>query len=154
MIAKNTIRGSNQRCVVIHGTHNATVVENIAYDTFGHCFMTEDGGELCWNALESVCLLTRSLKYDKIIPKTIFVCLLCDFMTFVICLLCFHSFVLFSCFVVSTCSRKNRFHTQHTDLSIVIGKLPIPTPTGGPVLTPSPGELVLLMWDVANIARR
>ena len=46
MIAKNTIRGSNQRCVVIHGMHNATVVENIAYDTFGHCFMTEDGGEL------------------------------------------------------------------------------------------------------------
>ena len=42
-------------------------------------------------------------------------------MTLVICSLCFHSSVLFSCFVVSTCSRKNRFHTQHTDLSIFIG---------------------------------
>ena len=75
----------------------------------------------CWNALESVCILTRSLNYDLNIPKTIFVCLLCDFMTLVICLLCFHSSVLLSCFVVSTCSRKNRFHTQHTDLSIFIG---------------------------------
>ena len=46
VIAKNTIRSSNQRCVVIHGTHNTTIVENIAYDTAGHCFMTEDGGEL------------------------------------------------------------------------------------------------------------
>ena len=34
----------------------------------------------------------------------------------------------------------------------VFGKLPIPTPTGGPVPIPSPGELVFLMWDVANIA--
>lgn len=46
VIARNSIRGSNQRCVVIHGTHNTTIVENIAYDTFGHCFMTEDGGEV------------------------------------------------------------------------------------------------------------
>ena len=34
MIAKNTIRGSNQRSVVIHGTHNVTVVENIAYSIY------------------------------------------------------------------------------------------------------------------------
>ena len=39
-------------------------------------------------------------------------------------------------------------------ISGVIGKLPIPTPTGGPVPTPSPGELVFLMWDVTNIARK
>ncbi|KAL7580949.1 hypothetical protein ACA910_005765 [Epithemia clementina (nom. ined.)] len=46
VIAKNTVRGSNQRCVVIHGSYNTTILENVAYDTFGHCFLTEDGGEI------------------------------------------------------------------------------------------------------------
>jgi len=45
VIAANTIRDSNQRCVVIHGTHNVTISYNIAYDTFGHCYMVEDGVE-------------------------------------------------------------------------------------------------------------
>ena len=40
IVSKNLIRESNQRCVVIHGTHNVKVEENIAYDTSGHCFMT------------------------------------------------------------------------------------------------------------------
>jgi hypothetical protein len=44
-LAKNVIWKSNQRCIVIHGTHNATVSDNVAYDTQGHCFMLEDGGE-------------------------------------------------------------------------------------------------------------
>ena len=30
---------------VIHGTHNVTLEENVAFDTFGHCFLLEDGGE-------------------------------------------------------------------------------------------------------------
>ena len=69
------------------------------------------------------------------------------------------SFVRF-CFHVLLCrpvpTRTDSTHnTPISPFSLgVIGKLPIPTPTGGPVLTPSPGELVLLMWDVANIARR
>ena len=46
VIARNTVRHSNQRCVVIHGSHNTTISENVAYDTFGHCYITEDGGEL------------------------------------------------------------------------------------------------------------
>jgi len=45
ILAKNTIRDSFQRCLVIHNTHNVTISWNIAYDTFGHCFMTEDGIE-------------------------------------------------------------------------------------------------------------
>lgn len=45
-VGKNMIRKSNQRCVVVHGTHNLTVSDNIAYDTNGHCYMTEDGGEI------------------------------------------------------------------------------------------------------------
>lgn len=45
IISKNTIRQSNQRCVVIHGTNQVKVVNNVAFDTKGHCFMTEDGSE-------------------------------------------------------------------------------------------------------------
>jgi hypothetical protein len=45
VVAKNTIRQSNQRCVVVHGTHNLEIRENIAFDTKGHCFLLEDGHE-------------------------------------------------------------------------------------------------------------
>lgn len=45
VIAKNTIRQSFQRCVVLHGTNNVLVANNTAYDTKGHCFMLEDGIE-------------------------------------------------------------------------------------------------------------
>jgi hypothetical protein len=45
-VTKNMIRESNQRCIVAHGTHNLTISENVAYDTRGHCFITEDGGEI------------------------------------------------------------------------------------------------------------
>ena len=44
-VAKNVVWQSNQRCFVIHGTHNVTLSENVAYDTRGHCYMLEDGGE-------------------------------------------------------------------------------------------------------------
>ena len=46
VVAKNSIRQSNQRCVVVHGSHNVTVADNVSYDTHGHCYMTEDGGEI------------------------------------------------------------------------------------------------------------
>lgn len=45
VVSQNSIRQSNQRCVVVHGTNKLRVSENIAYDTKGHCFMTEDGYE-------------------------------------------------------------------------------------------------------------
>ena len=38
-IEKNVINRSNQRCIVIHGTHNATIFDNVAFFTKGHCFM-------------------------------------------------------------------------------------------------------------------
>ena len=44
-MSKNTVRDSNQRCYVLHGTHNVTLDSNIAYNTFGHCYMVEDGFE-------------------------------------------------------------------------------------------------------------
>ena len=45
-MSKNSVRYSNQRCIVVHGTHNLTVIENVAHETKGHCYMLEDGGEL------------------------------------------------------------------------------------------------------------
>jgi len=44
-LAKNLIRDTNQRCAVVHGTDHALVDNNVAYNTFGHCFMVEDGME-------------------------------------------------------------------------------------------------------------
>ena len=46
VVSKNVVRQSHQRCYVIHGTNDLTVDSNVAYDTFGHCFMLEDGGEM------------------------------------------------------------------------------------------------------------
>ena len=46
IVSKNTIRQSNQRCVVVHGTDRLRIEENVAYDTKGHCYMTEDGMEM------------------------------------------------------------------------------------------------------------
>ena len=37
-IARNSIRNSNHRCIVIEGSSNITVEANIAYDTAGHCY--------------------------------------------------------------------------------------------------------------------
>jgi parallel beta-helix repeat protein len=36
IVSKNTIRESNQRCIVVHGTHNVTVSKNVAFNTKGH----------------------------------------------------------------------------------------------------------------------
>ena len=45
MVARNTVRQSNQRCYVVHATNAVHLEYNIAFDTFGHCFMLEDGIE-------------------------------------------------------------------------------------------------------------
>eukprot|EP00804_Cyclotella_cryptica_P014145 CCRYP_005584-RA/>CCRYP_005584-RA protein AED:0.03 eAED:0.03 QI:259/1/1/1/0.94/0.9/20/117/3951 len=37
-IARNAIRNSNHRCIVLEGTSNITVEANVAYNTAGHCF--------------------------------------------------------------------------------------------------------------------
>jgi hypothetical protein len=44
-IQKSAIVQSNQRCVAVHGTNELLIEENIAFDTMGHCFITEDGME-------------------------------------------------------------------------------------------------------------
>jgi len=45
VVAKNTIRQSNQRCIVIHGTDNVLVQENVGYSNAAHCYLVEDGIE-------------------------------------------------------------------------------------------------------------
>jgi hypothetical protein len=44
-VSKNTIRESNQGCIVLAGTSDVLIQENIAYDTIGHCFVLQDGME-------------------------------------------------------------------------------------------------------------
>ena len=44
-VLRNVIRQSNQRCVVVHGTNKLRIEMNVAYDTKGHCYITEDGIE-------------------------------------------------------------------------------------------------------------
>ena len=45
MISKNVVHHSNQRGFVIHNSHNIQVVDNVAFEIFGHCYFTEDGIE-------------------------------------------------------------------------------------------------------------
>ena len=44
-VRKNSIHHTFSRCLTIHGTHNVTVDNNIAFDHFGHCYFLEEGGE-------------------------------------------------------------------------------------------------------------
>ena len=45
VVSKNSIRKSHQRCIDVHGTNKLKIQENVAYDTKGHCYLTEDGTE-------------------------------------------------------------------------------------------------------------
>eukprot|EP01114_Cavostelium_apophysatum_P004867 TRINITY_DN152_c0_g1_i1.p1 TRINITY_DN152_c0_g1~~TRINITY_DN152_c0_g1_i1.p1 ORF type:complete len:1284 (-),score=344.97 TRINITY_DN152_c0_g1_i1:38-3889(-) len=40
-----SIHHNYQRCVVIHETHGVILRNNVAFDTYGHCYFLEDGGE-------------------------------------------------------------------------------------------------------------
>jgi len=45
ILSKNVVHHSNQRCYVVHGSHNVKIVDNVAFEVFGHCYFTEDGIE-------------------------------------------------------------------------------------------------------------
>lgn len=66
-IAKNTVRDSHQRCYVLHGTHNVTLYENIAYNTFGHCYMIEDGFEQDNTFERNLGALTKTMPLDGLL---------------------------------------------------------------------------------------
>lgn len=44
-IKNSSIHRSFQRCVTVHGTHNAEVNNNVCYNHFGHGYFLEDGDE-------------------------------------------------------------------------------------------------------------
>jgi len=46
IVSRNTIRESNQRCVVLDETNNVLVEENVAFGNKGHCFVVETGKEV------------------------------------------------------------------------------------------------------------
>lgn len=59
----NSIHGSFNRCVTIHGTRNLRVQDNVTYDSVGHCLFLEDGDET-GNTLSGN-LITRVRAPDK-----------------------------------------------------------------------------------------
>lgn len=61
IVAKNAIRESNQRCIVVHGTDNVLVQENVAYSNAGHCYIVEDG-------IERGNRFVRNLGAETIVP--------------------------------------------------------------------------------------
>jgi hypothetical protein len=66
-ISFNSVRDSNQRCYVIHGTHNATIEKNIAHNTIGHCFIFEDGVEQNNKWLYNLAMKTLNTPKDKLV---------------------------------------------------------------------------------------
>ncbi len=45
---------------MVHATHNVTVDSNVAFNTSGHCFMTEEGGEMDNTFVNNLGMLTFS----------------------------------------------------------------------------------------------
>eukprot|EP00984_Skeletonema_dohrnii_P032163 scaffold25708_cov83-Skeletonema_dohrnii-CCMP3373.AAC.1 len=60
-LAKNVIWESSQRCVVIHGSHNVTVSENVAFDT-------HDGGEWDNSFLYNLGAKTKDMVPNPVVP--------------------------------------------------------------------------------------
>jgi hypothetical protein len=58
IISHCSVHNSNQRCYVMHGTHNMSLTENVAWRATGHCFMLEDGTEHANTYLRNVGILT------------------------------------------------------------------------------------------------
>ncbi|GAQ79268.1 hypothetical protein KFL_000270270 [Klebsormidium nitens] len=56
---KLAIHDTNQRCIVVHGTHRMLVEDNVAFNTSGHCFMVEDGIETGNNFTHNLGILQR-----------------------------------------------------------------------------------------------
>ena len=59
-VMENSIHDVFQRCVTVHGTHGARVERNVAYNTFGHCYFLEDGGERNTTMVGNLGLMTKA----------------------------------------------------------------------------------------------
>ena len=63
---KNTVRDSNQRAIVVHGTNRFQVEENVVFNTKGHAIILEDGIETGNLFLKNLGAYTRAV--DVVIP--------------------------------------------------------------------------------------
>ena len=61
VVSRNLVLQSNQRCYVMHGTHDVTLDSNVAFDTRGHCFMLEDHSEQRNQFLNNLAAVTRKV---------------------------------------------------------------------------------------------
>lgn len=59
-VRNSSIHHSFNRCLTIHGTNQVVVQDNVAYDTLGHCYFLEDGGETGNRIEGNLGLLTRA----------------------------------------------------------------------------------------------
>ncbi|XP_033732709.1 cell surface hyaluronidase-like isoform X2 [Pecten maximus] len=65
-IRDNSIHHTFARCVTVHGTHGLTVMDNVGYESLGHCYFLEDGGE---KRTVFDGNLGASTRYGKLIPS-------------------------------------------------------------------------------------
>jgi len=68
VISKVLVRESFQRCFVVHNTDKLTLSENVAFNTFGHCFMIEDGSETENVYTRNLGAMTKDIPVHKKLP--------------------------------------------------------------------------------------
>ena len=77
----SVVEKSFQRCVVLHGTNDVSVSNNVCYDHFGHGFFLEDGSEIRNEFKYNIGILSKKIRL------ALFVCLFVVFGSFVfVCL--------------------------------------------------------------------
>jgi hypothetical protein len=67
VVIKNSVRLSNQRCIVVHGTNNLRIESNVAFNTKGHCYMLEDGIETGNTFIRNIGIMTSV--QQRLIPN-------------------------------------------------------------------------------------
>ena len=60
-------RQANQRCYVMHGTNDVLIEDNVAFDTRGHCYMTEDGTEYGNEFLRNLGAYTHDAEKNRLL---------------------------------------------------------------------------------------
>jgi hypothetical protein len=68
VISKVLVRESFQRCFVVHNTDKLELSDNVAFNTFGHCFMIEDGGETDNMFIRNLGAMAKDVPAHKKLP--------------------------------------------------------------------------------------
>lgn len=67
---RNSVWGSYNRCVTLHGTHGVTVAGNVCYDHLGHGYFLEDGVETNNSFQNNLGLLSRATADPRAVLPT------------------------------------------------------------------------------------